>query len=124
MNYSSAAEEKSLLDRFTALLHWSDSSWIKETMVDLPQMLPLAPSKPLQPLPRTQRFVYICLQLKNESLTNGTRTRLEQIGVSCLEEGGAFQAYGVIDLNALSFAALEAAEGVLSLALAEPPSGK
>ncbi|MCA9681809.1 MAG: hypothetical protein KC457_06410 [Myxococcales bacterium] len=69
-------------------------------------------------------YVYIRLRLDTEELDDLTRTRLGKAGVECLQDGGAYRAYGIIDGDSIEVLDEIAAQPhVTTVELGAPPVG-
>ncbi len=68
------------------------------------------------------RYQYLRFELTTEDLLDECRARLEQLGVECVQEGGAHEAFGIVD-ESLSMEALDRLPAISSVAFNAPPTG-
>ena len=67
--------------------------------------------------------LYIRLHLNIEQIDELSRARLEQAGVACVQDGGSFRAYGIVDEGFDVHAIVEAQPHVKAVEFAAPPVG-
>jgi hypothetical protein len=72
----------------------------------------------------TDAFTYIKFRMDSLSLADSSREILEMMGVECLEEGAAYEAYGIVPTSQPLFRALERVPGVREIDFSDPPVGK
>ena len=70
------------------------------------------------------KFCYVRLVLSTPFLKHELRTKLHSLGVECLEEGAANEAYGIIEECSMLVRLLAKVEEVLAVEESTPPSGK
>ena len=68
-------------------------------------------------------YVYVKLQLITEELDDASRTILEEAGVECLDQGGEYEAYGVVLSNKATLEILNHLPCIKIAALEAPPAG-
>ena len=69
------------------------------------------------------KYVYIKLQLKSPKLDQASRDFLESIGIECLNQGGDYEAYGIISSEATIFDFLSRLPCIKGAEIAAPPVG-
>lgn len=71
-----------------------------------------------------QKNTYIRLLLSTPFLRPSLRMDLESLGVNCLEEGGAYEAYGIVDNLRQILRVILGLREVLAVEVGEPSGGK
>lgn len=74
------------------------------------------------PSNRQPQFTYLRFQLLTERLDDRCRDRLERHGVECVQQGGAHEAFGIIDA-AESYAFAGRDPQIRAVEVGAPPSG-
>ncbi len=70
------------------------------------------------------RYKYARFELQNEKLSSECAARMQALGVECLMEGRAFEAYGIVIDDAVVRTSLLRDPEIFSIDDEEPPSGK
>jgi hypothetical protein len=68
-------------------------------------------------------LVYVKLNLRSRVLNGEARSLLESVGVECLDQGGDFEAYGIVPSEKIILNLLSHMPGIRSAEIAEPPVG-
>ncbi len=72
----------------------------------------------------SEGFTYIRLHLASRALDTQARQVLEMLGVECLDDGGEYEAYGIVDANRSVLDLIKKLPGIDCIDLESPPSGK
>ncbi|GEM_PF-5560059 len=67
--------------------------------------------------------VYICVELETEELDDRTLLALRELGVSGIEQGEPYHAYGLVDDLPYAQAVLTGCRLIKGFELRDPPSG-
>lgn len=69
-------------------------------------------------------YAYVKLALRIEDLDSASRALLESAGLECLDQGGAFEAYGIAPKDKQFVNRLKKLACVRTAEFAAPPAGK
>lgn len=74
--------------------------------------------------PTLERYKYARFELQGETLSSSCAARLRALGVECLMEGRAFEAYGIVIDDAIVRSLLLRDPEIFAIEDEEPPAGK
>lgn len=70
-----------------------------------------------------KEYTYLSFHLTTKALEDECRLHLEEMGIECVQDGGPYQAYGIVEAST-DYAGFEAChEAIRSVAIGAPPSG-
>jgi len=69
------------------------------------------------------QYKYLRFHLLTEDLEEECRVRLEQLGIECVQEGGAHEAFGIIDASTSDVAVTQTVPEVEAVEFGAPPVG-
>ena len=71
----------------------------------------------------SHEYVYVKLQLRSQILDQKSRSLLESIGVECLDQGGNYEAYGVVSSDTTMLDLISRLPCIMRAGLEAPPVG-
>lgn len=72
---------------------------------------------------RRAQYRYIRFQLVTEELMDECRTRLQQSGVECVQQGGAHEAFGIVEASQPFHVVARQDPHIKAAEVGTPPSG-